>query len=104
MLTLWFFPPLQDSTVLHVKILDINDNPPEFVPIPSASLSTYIRHTDEGPESVGSVIIDINATDKDEGSNAEILYSLSGDEHGYFELNSSTVSPTSLGHSPPVGI
>ncbi|KAL9962398.1 hypothetical protein ACROYT_G031498 [Oculina patagonica] len=83
-------PVLWDSTVLHVKILDINDNSPEFVPSPSASLSTYIRHTDEGPGSVGSVIIDVNATDKDEGSNAEILYSLSGDEHGYFHLNAST--------------
>ena len=79
-----------------MKILDINDNRPEFVPTPSASLSTYIRLTDEGPESIGRVIIDVNATDKDEGRNAEILYSLSGDEHGYFQLNSSTVSLTDI--------
>lgn len=83
---------LQDSSVLHVEILDINDNAPEFVPSPSASLSTYIRLTDEGPESANSIIIDVNATDKDKGTNAKILYSMSGDEHGYFQLNSTTVS------------
>lgn len=75
-----------------METLDINDNTPEFVPSPSASLSTYIRHTDEGPESVNSVIIDVNATDKDTGTNAKIVYSMSGDEHGYFKLNSTTVS------------
>ena len=79
-----------------MEILDINDNAPEFVPSPSASLSTYIRFTDEGPESVNSVIIDVNATDKDTGTNAEIVYSMSGDEHGYFQLNSTTVSLTLL--------
>ena len=82
-----------------MEILDINDNAPEFVPSPSASLSTYIRRTDEGSESVNSVIIDVNATDKDAGTNAKILYSMSGDEHGYFQLNSSTVSLTFLLHN-----
>ena len=83
---------LQDSTVLHVEILDINDNSPEFVPNPSASLFTYIRFTEEGPGSLNSVIIDVNATDKDDGTNADIVYSMSGDAHGHFWLDSSTVS------------
>lgn len=82
-----------------MEILDINDNTPEFVPSPSASLSTYIRLTDEGPESVNSVIIDVNATDKDARTNAEIVYFMSGDEHGYFQLNSSTVCLTFLLHT-----
>ena len=75
-----------------MDILDINDNSPEFDPYPSESLSTYIKSVAEGPDSVGMVIIDINATDKDYGSNAEIRYSMSGDDHGDFEMNSSTVS------------
>ena len=82
-----------------MEILDINDNTPEFVPSPSASLSTYIRHTDEGPESLSSVIIDVNATDKDTGTNAKIVYSMSGDEHGHFQLNSTTVSLTFPRHA-----
>lgn len=81
----------QDSTVLHVTILDINDNSPEFEPSPSESLSTYIKSIDEGPDSVDSVVIDINATDKDFGLNAEIRYSMAGDNHGYFQVDSITV-------------
>ena len=77
--------------MLHIKILDINDNSPEFVPSPSASLSTYIRVIDEGADSINKAIIDVNATDKDDGTNSKIVYTFSGDQHGYFHLNSSTV-------------
>lgn len=77
--------------MLHVNILDINDNSPEFDPNPSGSLATYIKSVDEGPDSVGMVIMDVSATDKDHGSNAEIKYSMSGDKHGYFQMDSSTV-------------
>ena len=77
--------------MLHINILDINDNSPEFDPNPSGSLSTYIKSIEEGPDSVGMVVIDINATDKDFGSNAEIRYSMSGDDHGYFHIDSITV-------------
>lgn len=76
--------------MLHIKILDINDNSPEFVPSPSGSLSTYIRVIDEGADSINKAIIDVNATDKDDGTNSKIVYTFSG-EHGYFHLNSSTV-------------
>ena len=71
--------------------MDINDNSPEFVPKPSELLSAYIRSIDEGSGSVGMVVIDVNATDRDSGPNAEIRYSISGDEHGYFKIDSSTV-------------
>ena len=77
--------------MLHIDILDINDNSPEFDPKPSESLSSYIRSIDEGPGSVGMVVIDINATDKDDGRNAAIRYSMSGDSHGYLKIDSVTV-------------
>ena len=77
--------------MLHVTILDINDNSPEFEPSPSESLSTYIKSIYEGPNSIDSVVIDINATDKDFGSNAEIRYSMAGDNHEYFQVDSITV-------------
>lgn len=82
---------MQGYSTLHIKILDINDNSPEFVPSPSGSLSTYIRVIDEGADSINKAIIDVNATDKDDGTNSKIVYTFSGDQHGYFHLNSSTV-------------
>ncbi|XP_074606157.1 cadherin-23-like isoform X2 [Acropora palmata] len=83
-------PTLWDSTILHVDVMDINDNSPEFVPKPSELLSAYIRSIDEGSGSVGMVVVDVNATDRDSGPNAEIRYSISGDENGYFKIDSST--------------
>lgn len=71
--------------------MDINDNSPEFVPKPSELLSSYIRSIDEGSGSVGMVVVDVNATDRDSGPNAEIRYSISRDENGYFKIDSSTV-------------
>lgn len=82
-------PMLWGYSMLHIKILDINDNSPEFVPSPSGSLSTYIRVIDEGADSINKAIIDVNATDKDDGTNSKIVYTFSGDQHGYFHLNSS---------------
>lgn len=78
--------------MLHITILDINDNSPEFEPSPSESLSTYIKSIDEGPDSVDAMVIDINGTDKDFGSNAEIRYSMAGNNNGYFQVDSITVS------------
>lgn len=82
---------LQDSTILHINVMDINDNSPEFVPKPSEMLSAYIRSIDEGSGSVGMVVVYVNATDRDSGPNAEIRYSISGDENGYFKIDSFTV-------------
>jgi len=56
------------------------------------SPSTYIITVNEGPNTVNATIININATDKDAGSNATIIYELtSGDEHGFFNLDPNTV-------------
>ena len=107
MLANWAFDSLmyclQDSVILHIDILDINDNSPEFIPNPSDSLLSYIKSIDEGPGSVGMVVIDVNATDKDYGTNAEIRYSMSGDENGYFKINSSTVCDWYIETSSNVG-
>ncbi|KAK3724593.1 hypothetical protein QZH41_006357 [Actinostola sp. cb2023] len=80
-------PPKFNSTTVHVNILDVNDNAPEFDPQPSQSPQSYIVTVNEGPNTINSTIVNINATDKDYGSNAEIRYSLTGDEHGFFQLN-----------------
>ena len=73
-----------------MDVLDVNDHTPQFSPPPSDAV--YFVEIDEGPGSLGRQVIDVNATDKDDGPNAEIRYSLSGNEHGFFALDAETVS------------
>ncbi|XP_035681706.1 protocadherin-17-like isoform X1 [Branchiostoma floridae] len=61
-------PKLYDSQVLFVNILDTNDNSPLF------DKATYSVDIMENTP-VGSLVIDLNATDPDEGTNGEIVYS-----------------------------
>ena len=65
-----------DSTPVVVKILDINDNTPAFS---EESYKTSIPHS----TSSGTSILSVLATDKDSGSNSEILYSLSSSTLGF---------------------
>ena len=59
----------RNSTILHVKITDRNDNPPEFEKI-SYSVSILENAT------VGTTVIALKAYDNDTGVNAEIRYFL----------------------------
>lgn len=59
-----------------MTLSDVNDNSPQFTP---ASLSVPIA---EGQET-GRIVLIVNATDRDEGSNALITYSIiAGNEEG----------------------
>ncbi|XP_056133688.1 protocadherin-10b [Lampris incognitus] len=63
-------PPRTGTALLVVKVLDSNDNVPVFdQPVYTVSL----------PENspVGTLVIQLNATDLDEGQNGEIVYSFS---------------------------
>ncbi|XP_029021121.1 protocadherin-10b [Betta splendens] len=63
-------PPRTGTALLVVKVLDSNDNVPVFdQPVYTASL----------PENapVGTLVIQLNATDLDEGLNGEIVYAFS---------------------------
>uniref|UniRef100_A0A3B4AXL3 Cadherin domain-containing protein n=1 Tax=Periophthalmus magnuspinnatus TaxID=409849 RepID=A0A3B4AXL3_9GOBI len=63
-------PPRTGTALLVVKVLDSNDNVPVFEqPVYSVSL------TENAP--AGTLIIQLNATDQDEGPNGEVLYSFS---------------------------
>ncbi|XP_070543956.1 cadherin-23-like [Ptychodera flava] len=56
------------TTEIVVTLLDINDNAPEFVqPIPAGFIAEGINYTD---------VVQVQATDADDGSNAEIVYSI----------------------------
>ncbi|XP_069387867.1 protocadherin-10b isoform X3 [Paralichthys olivaceus] len=63
-------PPRTGTALLVVKVLDSNDNVPVFdQPVYTVSLS------ENAP--VGTLVLQLNATDLDEGLNGEIVYSFS---------------------------
>ncbi|XP_075902923.1 protocadherin alpha-5-like isoform X4 [Nelusetta ayraudi] len=80
--------PARTGTIdIHVNVLDVNDNPPVF------SKSLYKVRVPENA-STGTAVIQLNATDLDEGLNGEIRYSLikrvNADPSNMFNLNSET--------------
>ncbi|KAJ8247784.1 hypothetical protein GJAV_G00250290 [Gymnothorax javanicus] len=64
-------PPKLGSTLLKITISDSNDNSPVF-----EEQSYVINLLENSP--LGSLLIDLNATDADEGTNGKIVYSFSG--------------------------
>ncbi|XP_057885306.1 cadherin-23 [Melospiza georgiana] len=64
-------PPLWGTTMLHIEVIDINDNRPVFVRPPNG---TILHIKEEIP--LRSNVYEVYATDKDEGLNGEVLYSL----------------------------
>ncbi|KAM3612809.1 uncharacterized protein V6R79_015001 [Siganus canaliculatus] len=80
-------PPKSGSLNLTITVLDINDNRPVF------SKDMYTVSLDENAP-IGTVLIQINATDLDEGSNSEIEYMFGKTQkkkvYDTFELNRAT--------------
>ncbi|NXV10557.1 CAD23 protein, partial [Cettia cetti] len=64
-------PPLWGTTMLHIEVIDINDNRPVFVRPPNG---TILHIKEEIP--LGSNVYEVYATDKDEGLNGVVLYNL----------------------------
>ncbi|XP_059409714.1 protocadherin-18a isoform X2 [Carassius carassius] len=63
-------PPKFGTTLLKISIADSNDNNPVF------EKPSYVINLLEN-SSLGSLLIDLNATDPDEGTNGKIVYSFS---------------------------
>ena len=74
--------------MLEVYLTDINDNIPVFEPNPTQNNQAYVKTINEGL-SPFTPIIDINATDRDQGSNAFITYSITEDIANVFQINKS---------------
>ncbi|KFQ25395.1 Cadherin-23, partial [Merops nubicus] len=64
-------PPLWGTTMLHIEVIDINDNRPVFVRPPNG---TILHIKEEIP--LRSNVYEVYATDKDEGLNGAVLYNL----------------------------
>ncbi len=77
-------PKLTSRAYLLVRLLDINDNPPEF------EHSTYTNTIREDTE-IGSSVMQVFATSRDTGINAEITYNIiAGNEQQKFRIDDTT--------------
>ncbi|XP_059918629.1 protocadherin gamma-A11-like isoform X31 [Gadus macrocephalus] len=80
-------PPKSGEIKITVVVGDVNDNHPVFT---KDSYSVQLQEN----TATGTTIIQVNATDLDDGANGEVVYSFSDDVHGkvreYFELNAIT--------------
>lgn len=62
------YNPRSSTTLVYVKVLDVNDNVPIFTKYPfTAEIPSHVQP--------GMDIVRVSTTDKDEGSNADVLYS-----------------------------
>ncbi|XP_067899138.1 protocadherin Fat 1 [Heterodontus francisci] len=59
----------QISTNINIDLIDTNNNPPEF------RASSYQGNIDENAQ-IGTSILTVNATDKDQGENGYVTYSI----------------------------
>ncbi|XP_059202502.1 protocadherin alpha-3-like [Centropristis striata] len=80
-------PPRSGNMTITVDVLDVNDNPPVF------TQDSYTVHLKENSP-LGTTVIRVNATDLDEGSNGEVVYSFGNDvdarTRASFDLNAIT--------------
>ncbi|XP_074530032.1 protocadherin alpha-7-like isoform X18 [Halichoeres trimaculatus] len=80
-------PPRSGNMTITVDVLDVNDNPPLF------TQESYTVHLRENSP-LGTTVIQVNATDLDEGSNGEVVYSFGNDvdarARSRFDLNPTT--------------
>ncbi|XP_072768500.1 protocadherin alpha-6-like [Nerophis lumbriciformis] len=79
-------PPKTGDMNILINVLDINDNAPVF------SKDVYSVTLDENSP-IGTAVIQVNATDLDEGSNANVVYSFSKNSPNIlqlFDINANT--------------
>ncbi|XP_035663361.1 protocadherin Fat 4-like [Branchiostoma floridae] len=69
-------PPLSSTKDVRIKVKDINDEPPVFTE------DTYFGSIDEEQEG-GILVLQVSATDKDLGSNADVKYRIISGDGGF---------------------
>nr|XP_023822931.1 protocadherin-16-like [Salvelinus alpinus] len=76
-------PALSSTATVEVTLLDVNDHSPQFTsPSYTADLSEDV--------SIGSRVLEVSATDLDQGSNSQVLYFLSLGSQGMFIIDQHT--------------
>ena len=73
-------PMLSTSATINITILDVNDNTPI---IDITQFSTQVNEN----TNIGDLVFDVDATDKDEGTNSRIILSLLGGHFGDFLID-----------------
>uniref|UniRef100_A0A6Q2Z7J2 Protocadherin-16 n=1 Tax=Esox lucius TaxID=8010 RepID=A0A6Q2Z7J2_ESOLU len=76
-------PPLSSTAIVEVTLLDVNDHSPRFT---SSSYTTEL--SEDLP--IGSLVLQVTATDLDEGSNSQVLYFLTRGSQGMFMVDQHT--------------
>ncbi|XP_071101001.1 protocadherin Fat 4-like [Haliotis cracherodii] len=74
--------PNTGTTTLNITIMDVNDNAPKFI----GSSNVFWVDENVGPKTITT----LTATDKDEGLNAKVSYSLKDGGFGLFQVDAST--------------
>ncbi|KAK6317620.1 hypothetical protein J4Q44_G00130200 [Coregonus suidteri] len=76
-------PALSSTATVEVTVLDLNDNSPAF------SSNSYTIDVSEDTAR-GTPVLEVTATDADEGENGKILYFLSREARGTFTVDENT--------------
>ncbi|XP_026186762.1 protocadherin alpha-3-like [Mastacembelus armatus] len=88
-------PPKTGTVEIHIDVLDVNDNMPVFT---KDTYSAVLR--ENAP--IGTTVIQVNATDLDDGSNGEVIYTFGSDVKGkirdLFDIDSVTGKIIVKGH------
>ncbi|XP_048237750.1 fat-like cadherin-related tumor suppressor homolog isoform X2 [Haliotis rufescens] len=74
--------PNTGTTALNITIMDVNDNAPQF----NGGSTVFWVEENVGPKTITT----LTATDRDEGLNAKVSYSLKDGGFGFFQVNEST--------------
>lgn len=76
-------PPRVTYRSIIINVVDENDHAPVFL------LESYHASLNESVL-IGSFVESVTARDADEGVNADIVYSISGDDYGWFQIDNDT--------------
>lgn len=79
------YNPRSSTTIVHVRVSDVNDNAPAFTKYPfAAEVPSHVQP--------GTDIVRVSAVDRDEGSNADVLYAFKENQEAAdrFRINANT--------------